>query len=76
MGTAKWAHHSETLSGAFKLLENIQGVTGTQHYTLFAKQGDMGVYLNGLLVLHRREDGMFRIANKGEGLTCEPNVCG
>lgn len=69
----KWAHHSETLSGAFKLLETIQGVTGTQHYQIFAKQGDMGVYLNGQLVLHRREDGMFRIANKGEGLTCEPS---
>lgn len=65
----QWAHHSATLSGAFKLLEEVQGVKNACSYQLFAKRGDMGVYLNGVLVMHRREDGMFRIANRGESLT-------
>lgn len=62
----EWGNHSATLSGAFKLLE---GVHGTDGYTVFSKQADIGVYLDGVLVMHRREDGMLRIAKKGEGLS-------
>lgn len=65
---AEWGCHSATLSGAFKLLEGVHGING---FTVFAKQGDIGVYLDGVLVMHRREDGMLRVAKKGEFLQCQ-----
>lgn len=64
----KWGIHSATLSGAFKLLEVAQGTDGLAQYSIYSKGGSMGVYLSGLLVMHKRDDGMLRYAKKGEGL--------
>ncbi len=64
----EWGRHAATLSGAFKLLEEVHGV-GT--YSIYSKGGQMGVYLAGQLVMHQCEDGMSRFAKKGEALSCQ-----
>ena len=67
----EWGNHAATLSGAFKLLEKLQEVHGVGIYSIYAKGGRMGVYLEGLLVMHQREDGMLRFAKKGGSLLCQ-----
>lgn len=66
----EWGPHAATFSGAFRLLEKLQGVDGIMSYRTFSKGGELGVYLSGLLVMHQRKDGMLRYAAKGEALTC------
>lgn len=65
----EWGPHAATLSGAFRLLERLQGVDGREHYGIFCKGGQMGVYMSGVLVMYQREDGLLRYAKKGESLT-------
>ena len=63
-----WGHHSATLSGAFKLLEDLQGIEGLCNYRIFSKGYGLGVYLKGELVMHKRDDGALRFATKGGSL--------
>ena len=65
----EWGPHAATFSGAFRMLEKLQGVDGILSYRTFSKGGELGVYLSGLLVMHQRTDGMLRYAKKGGSLS-------
>ncbi len=66
----KWGAHAASLSGAFKLLEQVQGVSDVHAYRTMSSRGNMSTYLGTSLVMCMQPNGLFIFAKKGECLRC------